>query len=84
MREYKITKSDLWYQVYRENWEIRERLQRESYTSNRNFARIFYHLDNAISALQIAKAKWRKEISTTSTKKSGSEEIREKISWSEL
>ncbi len=84
MREYKIIKSDLWYQVYREDWEIRERLQRESYTSNRNFARVFYHLDNALSALQIAKAKWKKEIPITSTKKSGSEEIREKISWSEL
>lgn len=84
MREYKITKSDLWYQVYREDWEIRERLQRGSYTSNRNFARVFYHLDDALSALQIAKAIWRKETPITSTKKSESEEVREKISWSEL
>lgn len=84
MREYKITKCDLWYQVYREDWGIRERLQKDSYSSNRSFARIFYHLDSAISALQIAKAKWKKETSITSIKKSGSEGIREKISWSEL
>jgi len=84
MWEYKITKSDLWYQVYREDWEIRERLQRESYTSNRYFARTFYHLDDAIGALVGERIKWKKETPTTSTKKSKSEEVREKISWSEL
>ena len=89
-REYKITKSDLGYHVYRkkeENWMINlERLQRNTYTLNKDFARTFYHLDDAISALQIAKAReWKeKETPITSTKKSESEEVREKTSWSEL
>ena len=87
-REYKITKSNLGYNVYRkkeEGWIISmERLQRDTYTLNRDFARTFYHLDDAISALTIAKAKWEKETSTTPTKKSESEGVREKTSWSEL
>ena len=89
-REYKITKSDLGYHVYRkkeENWIMRmERLQRDSYTLNRDFARTFYHLDDALSNLQIAKAReWKeKETPITSTRKSESEEVREKTSWSEL
>lgn len=87
-REYKITRSDLGYNIYRkkelEDWTIRlEWLQRNSYTLNRDFARTFYHLDDAISNLQIAKAKWD-TINTTSTKKSESEEQGEKTSWSEL
>lgn len=63
-----------------------ERLQRDTYTLNKDFARTFYHLDDAISALTIAKSKCSKgkEISTTSIRKSDSEERREKTSWSEL
>ena len=87
MREYKIAKSDLWYQIYRkkeEGWIMSmERLQRDSYTLRREFARTFYHLSDATSALVIAKAKWEKT-PTTSIKKSESEEKREKRSWSEL
>lgn len=87
-REYKITKAGLWYNVYRvryyEGIEEKEWLQKTTYTLNRSHARIFYHLDDAISALQIAKAIWKKETPTTSTKKSESEEAREKTSWSEL
>lgn len=84
-REYKITKSNLGYNVYRvweENWFIRmERLQNNSYTLNRDFAKTFYHLNDATSALVIAKSKW--ETLTTSIKKSGSEGKREKKSWYE-
>ena len=87
-REYKITKSGLWYNVYRvrnnEGIEEKQRLQKTTYTLNRSHARIFYHLDDAISALQIAKAIWKKGTPTTSIKKSESEEVREKTSWSEL
>lgn len=87
-REYKITRSDLGYNVYRkreENWIIRlEWLQRDTYTLNRNYARTFYNLDDAISNLVIARSRWEKETPTTSTKKSGYEGVREKTSWSEL
>lgn len=65
MREYKITRGNLGYHVYRkkeENWLMRlEWLQRDSYTLNKSFARTFYHLSDAESALIIAKAKWRNE-----------------------
>ena len=63
-----------------------EWLQRDSYTLNRDFARTFYHLDDAISALSVEKVKCSKgkETSTTSTKKSESEGRKEKTSWSEL
>lgn len=89
MWEYKITKSDLWYQIYRistdETWiVIMERLQRNSYTLNRDYARTFYHREDAESALILAKVKDRWRTPTTSTKKSESEEKREKKSWSEL
>ena len=89
MWEYKITKSDLWYQIYRISTDetgivIMERLQRNSYTSNRDYARTFYTLNDAMGALVIARSKWKKETPTTSTKKSGLEEEKEKRSWSEL
>ncbi len=88
MREYKITKSDLWYHVYRikeEDWIIKmERLQRNSYTLYKDFARTFYKLDDAIGALVGERIKWKKETPTTSTKKSESGENKEKTSWSEL
>ncbi len=88
-REYKITKGNMGYHVYRkqelESWLMKlERLQRDTYTLNKDFARTFYHLDDAISASQIAKAKWEKETPITSIKKSESEGRREKTSWSEL
>ena len=87
-REYKIVKSDLWYNVYRqkeENWiKMIEWLQKDSYTLNRWFARTFYHLNDATSALVISKARWEKETSTISTEKSECEERKEKTSWSEL
>lgn len=88
-REYKIVKSWLGYNVYRKqelkNWMIKmERLQRDTYTLNKDFARTFYHLEDALSALTIAKCKEWKETSTTSIRKSESEERKEKTSWSEL
>ena len=87
--EYYIAKSDLWYKIYREKEEWwtkkRERLQIDTYTLNKGFAKTFYHLSNAISALVLARIKWRKEIMPTiSTKKSESEGHKEKTSWSEL
>lgn len=87
-REYKIIKSDLWYKVYRtresDGIEEVEWLQKTTYTLNPNHAALFYHISDATSALIIAKVRWRKGIPITSIKKSGSEERREKTSWSEL
>ena len=88
MWKYHITSWDLWFHVFRidteDNFWTREWLQNDTYTLNKNYAKIFYNIDSALSALQIAKAKWKKEISTTSIKKSEYEELKEKISWSEL
>lgn len=85
-REYKITKSDLGYHVCRELDGRKEYLQKDGYTVRPDLAMIFYHLDTAVSALVIEKSKCSKgkEIPITSTKKSESEERREKTSWSEL
>lgn len=88
-REYKITKGNMWYHIYRKkeekDWKIirMEWLQNNSYTLNRDFAKTFYHLNDATSALVIARTKWD-AIDTTSIKKSESEEPKEKTSWSEL
>lgn len=72
MWEYKITKSDLGYNVYRtkeEDWIISlEWLQKDTYTLNRNFARTFYHINDATSALVIARKIWK--IEETSKEKS--------------
>lgn len=61
MWEYKITKSDLGFNIYRtrdENWIVKiERLQGKTYTWNREFAKTFYTLDSAVSALVIQKVK---------------------------
>ena len=87
-REYKITKAGLWYNVYRvryyEGIEEKEWLQKTTYTLNRSHARTFYKLDDAMGALVYERMRWKKETPTTFTKKSESEEVREKTSWSEL
>lgn len=63
--EYYITKSELWFKIFREKEEDgvkrKEWLQTDTYTLNRNFARTFYHLNSATSALVIARIKWRNE-----------------------
>lgn len=90
MREYKITKSNLGYNVYRrkeEDWFLyMEWLQTHSYTLNRDFARTFYTLEDATNAFIIAKTKWEKRSLTPTTfiRKSELEEHKEKTSWSEL
>lgn len=87
-REYKITKSNLGYNVYRkkelEDWTIRlERLQRDNYTLHREFARTFYHLDDAVSNLTLARIQWEKIGLNSSIEKKESEKKSEKTSWSE-
>ena len=62
MREYKIIRCDLW-------WNIYKKLEKNGYISlwflgsqekrvlNKDNARVFYHREDALSALQIMKAK---------------------------
>ena len=91
MREYRITKGSLWYHVYRkkelEDWTMRmERLQRDAYTLNKDFARTFYHLDDAVSALTVAKCRWDKDKTglNSSIEKKESTKKSEKTYWGEL
>lgn len=88
-RYYYITRCDLGYNIYRykeeENWTVRmEWLMNNWYTMNKNYAKVFYNESDVESAFTIARAKWEKETHTISTRKSESEGIREKKSWSEL
>lgn len=84
-REYKITKCNLWYNVYRrkeEDWMIYlEWLQRDSYTLNREHARVFYTIDDATNHLIMAR-RWKAD--TTSTQTTNSWDTKEKQSWSEF
>lgn len=82
-REYKITKSDLGYKVYRQKWDednrIVEWLQKETYTYNKEYARTFYTLNDAMGALVVARVqKWKIEDN------SEREEKAEIQSWSDL
>lgn len=88
MREYKITKGDLGFHVFRrreEYWlEEVEWLQNDSFTKRREHARTFYHLSDAESGMVLAKIKSRWETPTTSIEKSDCEDGKEKRSWYEL
>ena len=61
-----------------------EWLHKDWYTLNLEEARVFYHINDAMSALVIEKIRCQKETPITSIKKSESEEKREKKSWDEL
>ena len=90
-RQYRIIKSDLWYNIYK-------KLEKNGYMSlwflwpenkwvlNKSHAKTFYHREDAESALILSKIKdkWEEETPTTSIKKSESEEEGEKKSWQEL
>lgn len=60
MWKFKIIETELWYKVFRidEKWKIIQWLQNDSYTYNKDYAKIYYNKDQAISALVIAKFKW--------------------------
>jgi hypothetical protein len=89
MRDYFITKWELWFHVFRkihgDDSSVREYLQKDTYTLNKSFARVFYHLNDAVSALIIARRKWD-DIKGTSeeTSESIQEKSIEKQSWSEF
>jgi hypothetical protein len=78
----------LGFKIYRKKEEngimTMEWLQKDWYTPNLENARVFYHINDAMSALVLAKIQWAKETPTTSTRKSESEGIKEKKLWYEL
>ena len=88
MREYFITKSDLWYLVFRKktenNLETKEWLQNNSYTLNKKFARVFYHLNDATSALVIARRRWDTDTISEEVLESIPPKAVEKQSWSDF
>ena len=91
MWEYKIARTSLWFKIYRKKEEngimTMEWLHKDWYTLRLEEARVFYHINDAMSALVVEKIRCQKETpetSTTSIKKSDSEEQKEKRSWSEL
>jgi len=67
MREYRIIRSDLWWNIYRKkqigrlmmlqylNWK-------NLWTPNKSYAKTFYHREDAVSALVIIRKKdeWKK------------------------
>ena len=88
MWEYKISKSDLGWIIYRVkkvwklimleyiNWHLNRTLWRE-------WAKTFYDKESALSALVITKRKrWQTDITSRETEKSGGK--KGKQSWSEL
>lgn len=81
MRQYKIVNSDLWYKIRREDGERVERLDvKWGWNANRTFAKLFFHRDDAMSALVVVKRKWGKIDTTSNT----TEKKSEKQSWSEF
>lgn len=66
MWEYKIVKSDLWYNVYRKkekDWILQLRFYswKDNWTLNKNYAKTFYHKEDAMGALTLIKIKNEKE-----------------------
>lgn len=92
MREYKIANSNLGYKIYRKKEENgimnMEWLHKDWYCLNIEDAKVFYNVNDAMSSLVLERIKCQKgtpqKTSTTSTRKSESEEKREKKSWAEL
>lgn len=88
-RKYRIIRCDLWYNIYKKlkkdnpasMWYLWPNCR---WVLNKNHAKVFYHQWDAESALTLVRIKDKWGTPTTSTKKSESEEVREKKSWSEL
>ena len=83
--EYKITKTELWYNVYRKDGDILDYLGANmKWIKDRVCAKLFYHKEDALSGLVLAKFKWKKGTEETLETQSKSEETSEKKSWSEF
>ena len=85
MREYKIIKTNLWYNVYKKEEENLEWLGvNKKWTKDKTCAKLFYHKEDALSNLVLAKFKWEKGTEEILEIPSKSEGILEKKSWSEF
>ena len=66
MREYKIYKNDLWFGIYKkkeENWFISIWFLdwKGKWCLNKDYARTFFHREDAVSALSVMRARDGKE-----------------------
>ena len=62
MREYKIYKNDLWFGIYKkkeEGWLIQIWFldTKGKWCLNKDYARVFFHREDAVSALSVMRAK---------------------------
>ena len=62
MREYKIYKTDLWYGIYKKrekDWMLSMRFldTKGKWTLKKDYARTFFHREDAVSALSVVKVK---------------------------
>lgn len=69
MWEYKIAKTNLWFQVYRKeeiDWMFRMDWlwANQKWIKDKNCAKLFYHQEDALSNLTLAKYRWRKDIAS--------------------
>lgn len=79
MYEYKIAKTELWFNVFREHEWIKDYLGvNMKWIKDKLCAKLFYHKEDALSGLVLAKFKWRKGTEGTSRGQLKSEEISEK------
>lgn len=83
MRQYRIENSDLWFKIFRqksEDWPKFYYDVKWNRNENKTRAKLFFHRDDAASALVVIRRKWDKIEETSNTP----EEKVEKQSWSEL
>lgn len=84
--EYRIVTSPLWYNIYRKNKLDDKRFNLEFLWANlkrikdKDFAKVFYHKDDAVSALSVIKMRWW----DVAPKEEETETKVEKQCWSEL
>ena len=58
-REYRITRCDLWYNIYKRqgNWLIRYLSTDKKWILKKDYARVYFHREEAISDLIIMRAR---------------------------
>ncbi len=69
MWDYKITNSDLWYRISREEDDVIQYLDvRGERNNNKTWAKLFFHRDDAVSALVLVKHTWKLKMKKTEQK----------------
>lgn len=78
--DYKITNSDLWYRISREvDWVEQYLDVNGEWNNNKTWAKLFFHRDDAASALALVKHTWRLKMRKTEQKQKV-----EKQTWGEF